>query len=255
MKTKSTFQTFTRNTILLAITALALSVSCDSRADQQCHQDTPTNWIHTGTGDWFVSSNWSNGVPICLSPTTIQGGTAQISTQAQTGHACETFLGYDSGTSGNLSVDHGILDTCNELHVGERGTGKLNITNGGIVSTTFGADIGAMAGSNGAATVDGENQDGTKSQWTISGAGAGNLYVGGTINGAGGTGLLTVTNSASVTAASIHVYPSGTLTGNSTVSTTNGIIVDGTISRIVGTLTIGGDLRFRGQRGSTAACQ
>jgi hypothetical protein len=38
------------------------------------------------------------------------------------------------------------------------------------------------------------------------------------------------------------VYKSGTLTGNSTVTTTNGTTVDGTLSRSVGTLTIGGDL-------------
>lgn len=161
-------------------------------------------------------------MPACVFPTTISnGGTAQITHADPTASACETFLAYNSGTSGNLTVNGGTLHTCNELHVGEAGAGKLTITNGGPVSTTFGADIGAVAGSSGSVSVDGAN-----SQWTISGT----LYLAGTINGDGGTGLLTVTNSGTVTAANVHLYKPGTLAGNATVSTTNGTTVDGTVS-------------------------
>jgi hypothetical protein len=69
------------------------------------------------------------------------------------------------------------------------------------------------------------------------------LNVGGTNTGAGGTGLLTVKNSGTVTAASVHAWKSGTLTGNGTVSTTSGTTIDGTLAP-TGTLTISGDLNF-----------
>jgi hypothetical protein len=46
-----------------------------------------------------------------------------------------------------------------------------------------------------------------------------------------------------VTAASVHVWGSGTLTGNGTVTTTNGTTIDGTLAP-TGTLTINGDLTF-----------
>jgi T5SS/PEP-CTERM-associated repeat protein len=91
--------------------------------------------------------------------------------------------------------------------------------------------------------------DGANSQWTISGT----LYFAGTINGDGGTGLLTVTNGGMVSASTIHVYKSGTLTGNATVSTTSGTTVDGTVAPNGG----GGTLNFGGslQLNSAAATQ
>ena len=54
---------------------------------------------------------------------------------------------------------------------------------------------------------------------------------------------MTVTNGGLVTADGVHVYPSGTLTGNAKVSTTSGTTVEGTLSPNW-TLTIGGDLTF-----------
>jgi hypothetical protein len=77
----------------------------------------------------------------------------------------------------------------------------------------------------------------------------GELDIGGTTNLAGGTGLLSVTNSATVTAGSVHVWKSGTLTGNGTVSVGSGsgtVTVDGTVSRSSGTLTITGNLGLNG---------
>src|SRR6202008_746924 len=114
----------------------------------------------SGPGDWFDSSNWCGGVPICLGFTCISnGGTAQIISTDPTSHACETLIGqdnccYNPGQSGNLSVIGGTLNTCNELHVGYRGTGTLKITNSGVINTTFGADIagGGVSTSNGAAS-------------------------------------------------------------------------------------------------------
>jgi T5SS/PEP-CTERM-associated repeat protein len=147
--------------------------------------------------------------------------------------------------SGALSVvGPGTLDQCGDIFVGYKGSGKLTITNGGFVNTFFNPSIASLQNSNGSVSVDGQNQNGTKSQWTV----AGELEVGGVYNGrAGGTGLLSVTNSGKVTAATIHVWKSGTLTGNSTVSTTNtdGTTIEGTL-KPNGTLTVGGNLRFNG---------
>jgi T5SS/PEP-CTERM-associated repeat protein len=229
--------------IPLAFVCLALSASPDSRAAADCL--CATSWTGAIDNNWFNSGNWSEGVPDCFNAQICSGhpvgpqinrGSPQISTQAQTAKACEMFIGYASGDSGSLSVNHGTLSQCGDIFVGWQGTGKLSIYNGGIVSTDFNPSIASETGSNGSVTVDGQYQDGTKSQWTV----LGELEVGGTINGgAGGTALLSVTNSGKVTAATIHVWKSGTLTGNNTVGTTSGMTVDGTLSPS-GQLTIGG---------------
>jgi T5SS/PEP-CTERM-associated repeat protein len=245
MKTKFTSQaprTFTRNAILLAITALALCASPNSRAAAECN--CVSRWTSSG-GDWFNPSNWSYVVPDCGGTCVIggsiqaeinNGGTAQISTPTPTAHACEVFLGKNSGDKGSLAVDHGTLEQCNDILVGWEGKGTLSITNGGFVHSFGTPSIASRQNSNGAVTV-----DGTNSQWTM----GGELDVGGTISAAGGTGLLSVKNGGTVSAFNVHVYKSGTLTGNSTVTTTNGTTLEGTL-KPNGTLTIGGDLTFAG---------
>jgi hypothetical protein len=57
-----------------------------------------------------------------------------------------------------------------------------------------------------------------------------------------------VTNGGTVSASSVHLYKSGTLTGNGTVTTTSGTTVDGTLAPKGGgtTLSIGGNLSFTG---------
>jgi T5SS/PEP-CTERM-associated repeat protein len=220
-----------KNTILLIITALALCAAPGPRAEELCN--CMTTWIGT-TGDWFMPANWTdNRLPSCggsvcypLAGSTqafiSNTGMAQITSQTQTAYACALFLGRYSADSGRLSVDHGTLNMCGELDVGTEGRGRMTITNGGIASTaSAGASIAFSTGSHGSVTVDGAN-----SQLI----GTGPIYVGGSTNGAGGDGLLTVTNSATVTATNVHVYSSGTLTGNSTVSTTSGTTIEGTIA-------------------------
>lgn len=182
------------------------------------------------------------------------GGTAQISTLAQTARACETYLGFQSGQSGNLSLDHATLNQCSLMWVGYDGKGTLKITNGGLVTTLMAGYIAAHPGSSGAATVDGTNPDGRKSTWTVTGVSPG-VYVGGTDGSAGGTALLTVTNSGLVTAGSVHVWGSGTLTGNGTITMTSPstpvATIDGTLSPNW-PLTINGNLTFGG--GGTMQC-
>lgn len=258
-KTKSTSQlprTLIKNAILLAIIALALSVSPRSRGDAALCGCT-RYWCNPGAGDWFDPSNWcpyqdyvpGYGGPICpvdggiTEANVNNGGTAQISGLAQTAHACEVFLGRNNSTeSGTLSVNHGTLEQCNVMWVGYYGKGTLSITNGGLVTTPVEAYVAAYSGSNGAATVDGSNPDGRKSTWTVNGEYG--LFVAGTNTAAGGTGLLTVSNQGRVNAANVHVYKSGTLTGNGMVSTSNGTTtIDGTLVPR-GTLTIDGNLTF-----------
>lgn len=86
--------------------------------------------------------------------------------------------------------------------------------------------------------------------------GGNGLDVGGDHNGAGGTGLLTVTNAAKVTTVSAHLWASGTVTGNATVSTTNGTVVDGTVAPNGGgtTLTFDGDGALQLNSGATTQC-
>jgi T5SS/PEP-CTERM-associated repeat protein len=249
MKMKSTSQTprriFTRTAIVLAITALALSAAPNSRGDADCV--CLSTWT-SSTGDWFNPSNWSFGVPDCGGTCPINGypfeadinnsGTAQITTSGAS--ACEVFLGKSATDKGNLSVNHGTLTQCNEMWVGYEGKGTLSITNGGVVTSFLGASIASRQNSSGTVTV-----DGTNSQWRVTANGL--LYVGGSINGEGGTGLLTVTNGGTVTSSGIlQVYKSGTLKGNGTVTTTNGTTVDGTVAPngAGGTLNFGGGLQL-----------
>ena len=239
---------------MLAIAALALSTSTGTRAEEL--RNCMTTWIG-GTGDWFTLSNWTGvGPPSCggsVCPPLAggaqgeinNGGTAQITSQTQIAFACSLTLAGNTGDSGRVSVNHGTLTMCGEIFVGSNGRGGLTITNGGVVNmASAGASIASFAGSHGSVTVDGVNQDGTKSQL----GGSGPIYLGGTIDGAGGEGLLTVTSGATITATNIHVYPSGTLTGNSTVTTTTttGTTVEGTLEPSSGRLTVGGKLTFSG---------
>jgi len=240
-----------KNVILLGVSAFALCALPGSRGAGDC---VYLAYWDTTIGDWFNPLNWGpshNQVPDCGTccghPWEVDinnGGTAQIG--SGTAEACEMFLGKDTAQqSGKLSVSGGTLNQCGDIFVGNYGTGTLSITNGSV-NTQFGAHIAAQAGSNGSATV-----DGTNSQWTVTAGGAG-LNVAGTDASAGGTGLLTVTNGGTVTAASVHAWKSGTLTGNGTVSTTNGTTIDGTLEPNW-TLTITGNLTFEGDN-ATMQC-
>lgn len=168
----------------------------------------------------------------------IPNGTPQISTGAAS--ACAVSLAQDTTTeSASLSADGSgtSLTVCTNIFVGYQGKGYLAVTNGGVV-TTITASIASLTGSNGKATVDGTHS-GTNSTWAV----ADELDVAGLQSASGGTGLLTVTNSGTVTAGSVHAWKSGTLTGNGTVSTTSGATtIDGTLAPSGGTFTFNGDV-------------
>ena len=105
-----------------------------------------------GTGDWFLSPNWSAGVPTNTSTARINnGGTSQVATSGAT--AGTVYLGFGTGDSGTLSVSGaGRLNAT--LDLGASGTGTLTITNGGVV-TGGRFTMGDLAGSTGVATVSG----------------------------------------------------------------------------------------------------
>ena len=220
---------FTKNAILLTIAGLALPISAAFGA--------PTIWTDA-TGSWFTCGNWSLGCPDSTTDAQINnGGTAQIFVQAPSANAKTLTLGLNTGDSGTVSVgtnNFGTLAVSDTIFVGEGGTGNLSITSGGAVSSVV-ASIASLTGdadSKGAVKV-----DGTGSTWTMTGR----CEVGGYSGSPGGVALLSVTNSGTVTAASVYVYGSGTLTGNGTISTTNHTTVDGTLAPNW-TLTIGGHL-------------
>ena len=168
--------------------------------------------------------------------------------------ACEFILGLQSMQSGNLIVDHGTLHTCNEMVVGHQGKGTVRITNAdSSVTNTFGATIGEQAGSYGSVSV------GNHGDWTVGeGLYGVGIYVGGTNTGTGGTGLVSVTNGGSVSAVSVYVWGSGTLTGNGTVnvnSSSGTATFDGTLAPNGGggTLTVDGSLQLNGS--ATTQCK
>jgi hypothetical protein len=202
-----------------------------------------TRWT-VDVGIWHTSTNWDYGEP---NPTTAaqinNGGTAQIFTDFPMANALSLTLGLNAGESGNVEVSAGFgdLDVGEAIFVGKGGAGKLTITQGTVnsASASIASLVGQLWVSSGSATVDGGG-----SHWIISGE----ADVGGTTTAAGGT------DSGTVTAANVHVWDSGTLTGNGTVSTTNGTTVDGTLSPKGGgtTLSIGGNVQLN--LGATTQC-
>lgn len=224
----------TNNPILLALAALWLCV-CSAVAPAAACIPT-TTWNYAGSGSWFDSTKWSSGVPDSTKDAFINnGGTAEVnSTGAQ---ACNLTLGYAAAESGKVSVAGGSLAVTNEVEVGAYGKGTLTITNGETVSAGL-LTIAALQGTSdsvGTVTVDG----GT---FTINTR----ADVAGDNGTTGGIGLMTVKNGGSVTAGNLRVYTSDTLTGNGSVSATNGTTIQGTLTPSGGTLTIEGDLTFSG---------
>jgi T5SS/PEP-CTERM-associated repeat protein len=121
------------------------------------------------------------------------------------------------------------------LYVGYSGTGVMEISDEGHVTSSVGS-IGTMSGSSGSVTVDGLN-----SLWEST-----EIYIGGSEEAPGGTGLLNIINDGTVEADSVVIWSTGTLSGDST-------LVSGSVSNFgtikpgnsIGTLTIDGDLTMQ----------
>jgi T5SS/PEP-CTERM-associated repeat protein len=116
------------------------------------------------------------------------------------------YLAVEPSSKGTVTVT-GVgakwIDTGGVFSIGRKGTGTLNVTDGGVVTTTVG-HIGYFGGSNGTVTVDGAG-----STWNNGGG----LSVGGSLTAVGGTGTLKVQTGGTVTVAdTLKVWSTGTLT-------------------------------------------
>jgi T5SS/PEP-CTERM-associated repeat protein len=145
---------FARNCLLAKTAGLILALSLIVPAVGVAQ----TIWTD-GTGDWFVGTNWSAGVPNSSTQAQINNnGTAQITTNG--GAAASILLGWNNVSElGNLSIfGAGRLTVQQDLAVGGLGNGILSITNGAQVSDLSGEvgyTITSHPGVSGNAIVDG----------------------------------------------------------------------------------------------------
>jgi len=197
---------FVRKCLLAKSTVLILALSLVVPATGVAQ----TIWTG-GTGDWFLGTNWSAGVPNSNMQAHVNNsGTAQIATSGAV--AQSILLGWnDVSELGNLSVSGaGSLNVGADLAVGGLGNGTLTVTNGAQVSDfsgEVGYTINSHPGVSGNATVDGAG-----SSWTH----ASDLHVG------YGTGTLTISNGATVSSGFGHLasFPESPGRSNGTVTVT-----------------------------------
>lgn len=190
---------FARNCLFPKTAALILALSMIVPAIGVAQ----TIWTD-GTGDWFLGTNWSAGVPNSSTQAQVNNsGTAQITTSGAA--AASILLGWnDVSELGNLSISGaGRLTVQQDLAVGGLGNATLSITNGAQVSD-FSGEVGytitSHPGVSGNVTVDGAG-----SSWTH----ASDLHVG------YGTGTLTISNDATVSSVFGHLATFGEFPGRS----------------------------------------
>src|SRR5688572_24800795 len=137
--------------------AVALVLMCNYLVPVKAGGQT-TFWVAEGAGNWMVSSNWSLGAPFSTWDAQINnGGTARLFDPGAVARI--VGLADGPGNSGTLEILGGTANLDNYIDVGRRGTGILNIRNGGrlLSSLTGGAssDIALAPNSNGVVTVSG----------------------------------------------------------------------------------------------------
>jgi T5SS/PEP-CTERM-associated repeat protein len=181
----------------------------------------------SGAGSTWNASSLTAGLSGTGTLTIDSGG--KVSSSSST-------IGYSASSHGAVTVtDNGSILSSSNVKVGEYGTGTLTIESGGSVDS-FTGDIAARSDSQGTVLVDGSN-----SAWIIQN----NLYVGGSILGAGGQGTLGISNGAKVSTSGLSgmtIWSTGTLTGaGGTVEGTvnnRGLVAPGNSQ---GALTISGN--------------
>jgi fibronectin-binding autotransporter adhesin len=181
-----------------------------------------------GTGNWFTPTNWSAGVPNANTTALINnGGNAQISSSGAA--AGEVEIGVGAQDSGTLSTSGAgnLDDSGGALYVGRSGTGNLNITDGGVVSSIR-FIIAENAGSDGTVTVTGAG-----SMWSNSVV----CFV-----GFDGNATLNITNGGQLLNTSLTSIGESTGTGTVTVDGAGSMWSEGQAITIggsgTGTLTI-----------------
>jgi outer membrane autotransporter protein len=191
------------------------------------------DWLGTVSADWFNTGNWNPAaVPTSATDVTINnGGSPNPSTINAPAVARRVDLGSNAGQSGTLNVNGGTL-AATSLFAGIFGTGTVNITSGGLLSTTGTATAADSAGSSGTITVSGAN----------SRFNPGSLFIAADANT---LGQVTVQNGASLTTSSTTI---GYFT-----STANGTLTVSNATASTGSMTIGerGNGTFNLNGGST----
>ena len=156
---------------------------------------------------WNVSSELNVG-DFGSGSLTVSGG-GYLSTGGTGGS--QSYIGNQSGSQGSVTVQgpNSTWNSSGVLYVGNSGTGRLMISNGGQVATGSGSYVGYSAGSSGTVTVDGAN-----STWTMPGA----LMIGDS-----GTGSLTISNGGQLATSggSSYIGYSAGSSGTVSVSGTN----------------------------------
>lgn len=155
---------------LLATTALTACVIAAAPAGA-------ADW--TGAiGDWFDPANWNSGVPTSGDDAYINnGGTAEIG--ADGAAASNVWIGQNAGHSGAVEVTgpDAELTASGGVYIGHSGSGRLDISGGGVVNGGVGTTIGAASTSDGSVTVDGDGSAFNNSGLTVGNDGEGTLDI------------------------------------------------------------------------------
>lgn len=161
--------------------------------------------------------------------------TGSVSTSA-------TYIGEFAGSSGTINVTGGTWESTAEVDVGFYGSGTLNITAGGVVITTTGTSLGRFAGSSGTVLLSGAGSTWTaNTDVTVGELGTGSMTVSdgaeltasniivGSETGSTGTFLLTGSDSEVTLSSSLYVGYDGdgtfNVTDGATLTVTGGIYV------------------------------
>lgn len=164
-------------------------------------------------GTWHDSVTTSN-VPSGRGTTAVGGGGDGTIDIKNGGKASTMFIniGQNQGSTGIVSVDgsgselFATADSSSGITVGTNGTGTLNVTNGGKVTSNTGSSLG--------------DSQGAKGTVNVSGAGSNFTIQNGSLNvGRQGTGVLNITSGGTVNSQSGGI---GTESGSVGTATVNG---------------------------------
>ena len=203
------------------------------------HSDSTGEMTVTGANTSWTHKHWAELV-------VGDQGNGKLYISAGATVASDTvYVGKQSGAYGAVQVDGSgstwTLDDTRTLYVGHLGNGLLEITNGAVVSNTYG-EIGVESGADGTVTVSGAG-----STWNN----GYNLKIGQN----GGVGTLNILGGGAVsTEQSCGIFPTGqvvvsgagsTLTSNVGLRGTLSIDTGGTVSGVSGSVS-GGEATVKG---------
>ena len=152
--------------------------------------------ITTGDVDPIDPSVWAAGTVVVGHVGETSEGALTINDGSSVSVVASVRLGEYAGAMGTLNVSGAgstLTNNWRDLYVGWSGTGKLNITDGGTVNTSYSGYIGYQGGSSGKATV-----SGVGSTWNITSPYEPSTIHGSLHVGAGGNGQLSIADGGRV---------------------------------------------------------